>query len=174
MSSDLNYNNMNQYQNNRANKWLFYAVALYFVMNGAQLWETAIMVPAWTAAPPESLFFFKGTYGLDFKYFWIIVHSIHEVVLLVAIILNWSRRNRRNIMLLLFAAHAAVRIWTLTYFAPTLMEFMAMEVRPGTDTALLEKANTWKMLNYLRVAIYVLVNVGYAALLNSPVRSKDS
>lgn len=168
-----NHNDRDPYQASRATRWLFYAVALYFVMNGAQLWETAIMVPAWTAAPPESLFFFKGSHGLDFKYFWIVVHSVHEVVLLIAIAFNWQLRNRRNIMLLLFAVHAGVRIWTVTYFAPTLMEFMAVEVRPGTDTILLEKAKTWEMLNYARVAIYVLVNIGYTLLLRLPVNTKN-
>ncbi|HWV69506.1 transposase [Chitinophaga sp.] len=157
----------------RAAIWLFFATALYFVMNGAQLWETALMAPAWTAAPPESLFFFKGRYGLDFKYFWMIVHSVHEVVLLLAIVFNWRLRNRRNIMLVLFAVHVAMRVWTLTYFAPTLMGFMALDIHPGTDAALLEKATTWKLLNYLRVGIYVMVNIGYAVLLVRAVKPRE-
>ncbi|WP_209857962.1 transposase [Chitinophaga sp. OAE865] len=157
----------------RASIWLFFATALYFVMNGAQLWETALMVPAWTAAPPESLFFFKGPHGLDFKYFWMIVHSVHDLVLILAIAFNWRLRKRRNIMLMLFAVHIAMRVWTLTYFAPTLMSFMALDVQPGTDVALLEKATTWKLLNYLRVAIYVMVNFGYTVLLIRAVKPRE-
>ena len=168
-----NKNKMTTINTYRASIWLFFATALYFVMNGAQLWETALMVPAWTAAPPESLFFFKGPYGLDFKYFWMIVHSVHEVVLLLAIAFNWRLRSRRNIMLILFVIHVAMRVWTLTYFAPTLMGFMALEIRPGTDAALLEKATTWKLLNYLRVGIYVMVNIGYALLLVRAVKPKE-
>jgi len=149
----------------KANLWLFIATAAYFLMNGAQLWETAIMVPAWTAAPPESLLFFKGTYGLDFKNFWIIVHSSNEMFLLIALIFNWRFKKRRNFMLLLLVAHISVRVWTLLYFAPIIMEFQAMNVKPMTDPVLLEKAAQWRNLNYLRVALFFLINMGFAQLL---------
>lgn len=148
----------------RADKWLYWATALYFVMNGAQLWETAIMVPAWTAGPPASLFFFKTEYGLDFKIFWILVHSVHEVFLLLALFFNWHIPQRRNVMLFLLLIHASLRVWTLLYFAPALMTFMAMDVKPVVDPALLEKATAWKNLNYVRVGLYMLVNVGYVLL----------
>ncbi|HMO39817.1 MAG TPA: hypothetical protein PKC76_10525 [Saprospiraceae bacterium] len=151
-------------KNLRADIWLFIATAVYFIMNGAQLWETAIMVPAWTAAPPESLFFFKGTYGLDFKYFWIIVHSIHEIILLAALVFNWQFRTRRNLMLILLLFHIGIRIWTLQYFAPTIIEFQAMEVTPMIDSTLVERAAHWRNLNYLRVGIFFLINIGYATL----------
>lgn len=145
----------------RADKWLYIATALYFVMNGAQLWETSIMVPAWTAGPPASLFFFKTAYGLDFKLFWILVHSVHEIFLLLALFFNWRFRQRRNAMLFLLLIHTGLRVWTLQYFAPTLMSFMAMDVKPVVDPGLLERATTWKNLNYLRVGLYILVNLGY-------------
>lgn len=149
----------------RADQWLYVATALYFVMNGAQLWETAIMVPAWAAGPPASLFFFKTAYGLDFKLFWMIVHSVHEVFLLIALFFNWRIRQRRNAMLLLLAVHISLRVWTLQYFAPTLMQFMAMDVKPVVDQGLLERATMWKNLNYLRVGLYVMVNLGYVFIL---------
>ena len=145
----------------RADQWLYVATALYFVMNGAQLWETSIMVPAWTAGPPASLFFFKTAYGLDFKLFWIVVHSVHEVFLLLALLFSWHIKQRRSAMIGLLVVHVALRIWTLQYFAPTLMQFMAMDVKPFVDSELLERATIWKNLNYLRVGLYILVNLGY-------------
>lgn len=159
----------------RADRWLYMATALYFVMNGAQLWETSIMVPAWTAGPPASLFFFKTAYGLDFKLFWIVVHSVHEVFLLLALLFNWHIRQRRNIMIGLLVIHVALRIWTLQYFAPTLMQFMAMDVKPVVDPGLLKQATIWKHLNYLRVGLYILVNLGYVfifRLKKKPYHSK--
>ena len=152
----------NQY---RANLWLFIATAAYFLMNGAQLWETAIMIPAWTAAPPESLFFFNGPYGLDFKNFWIIVHSSHEVLLILALIFNWPFKKRRNLMLLLLVAHIGVRVWTLQYFAPTIIEFQAIEVEDMINSTLADKASRWRNLNYLRVGLFFIINLGYACLL---------
>ena len=55
----------------RALFWLVTTTAMYLLMNGAQIFETALIVPAWTAAPPASLGMFQGPYRLDFKAFWI-------------------------------------------------------------------------------------------------------
>ncbi|WP_439484344.1 transposase [Cyclobacterium plantarum] len=155
---------MNSEKIKRANFWLFLALSLYFLMNGAQLWETAIMVPAWTAAPPESLHFFQEPYGVDFKVFWIVVHSTHELVLIIALIFNWPFKSRRNAMVVLLVIHIGIRAWTLQYFAPTIIEFQAMEAAPVVIPELVEKAETWKSLNYIRVGLFYLVNLGYALL----------
>ena len=55
----------------RALVWLVATTAIYLLMNGAQIFETALIVPAWTAAPPASLAMFQGEFRLDFKTFWI-------------------------------------------------------------------------------------------------------
>jgi hypothetical protein len=58
----------------RAETWLFITTLFYFLMNGAQIFETAVIIPKWTASPPESFQMFKGKYGLDLKTFWIVLH----------------------------------------------------------------------------------------------------
>lgn len=148
----------------REDIWLFISISAYFLMNGAQLWETFIMVPAWTAAPPASLHFFQGPYGLDFKAFWIIVHSIHDVLFLMAIIFNWKIMCRRKPMLILFFVHACMRAWTLLYFAPVLMEFQAIPVSNTIEEELVHKAALWQNLNYLRVGVYFAVNIALIPL----------
>lgn len=148
----------NTYQYSNATKWLFYAICAYFIMNGAQLWETVLMVPAWTAAPPSSLIFFQKPYGLDFKVFWIITHGIHELIFITALIFNWKIRKRRNLILLVLAGHIAVRVWTLLYFAPTIMEFQQLPYSNTVDVFLQEKAAQWRNLNDLRVAIFFMLN----------------
>ncbi|MEU5853235.1 hypothetical protein [Saccharopolyspora shandongensis] len=69
----------------RALLWLVITAAAYFLLNGAQIFETFTVVPSWTAAPPASLAVFHGPYGLDLQAFWIIFHSVHELTFLVAI-----------------------------------------------------------------------------------------
>jgi len=149
----------NTYTYSAAYKWLFYSICAYFIMNGAQVWETAIMVPAWTEAPPASLLFFQKPYGLDFKIFWIVTHGIHELIFIIALVLNWKIKPRRNLMLLVLAGHIAVRAWTLLYFAPTIMEFQQIPYSDTVDTLLQEKAAQWRNLNYVRVAIFFALNM---------------
>jgi hypothetical protein len=69
----------------RAELWLLITTLIYFLMNGAGIFETAVIVPKWTAEAPESFQLFKGKYGLDLKIFWIAIHSIHEITFMLAI-----------------------------------------------------------------------------------------
>ncbi len=157
----------------KADKWLFYSICAYFIMNGAQLWETALMVPAWTAAPPASLIFFQKPYGLDFKVFWIVTHGIHELIFIAALIFNWKIKPRRNAMLLILAGHIAVRAWTLLYFAPTIIEFQHVPPGHTIDTLLVQKAALWRHLNYLRVGIFFLLNFSLIPVFNLKHKHND-
>jgi uncharacterized membrane protein len=127
-------------------------------MNGAQAWETAVMVPAWTVAPPSSLIFFQKPYGLDFKVFWIITHGIHELIFITALVFNWKIKKRRNLILLVLAGHIAVRVWTLLYFAPTIIEFQELAYSDTVNAFLQEKAAHWRILNYARVVMFFTLN----------------
>ena len=143
----------------RAETWLFITTLAYFLMNGAQIFETAVIVPRWTASPPESFQIFRGPYGLDFKRFWIIMHSIHEITFILAIIFCWKLEPIRNWLLVLFVIHFAVRVWTLVYFAPGIIEFQRLANSTNAEPDLLNKANLWRTLNYIRVGLFIAVSL---------------
>jgi hypothetical protein len=94
----------------RALFWLVTTTAVYLLMNGAQIFETVLIVPAWTAAPPASLGIFQGPYGLDFKVFWIVFHSLHEITFILAFALCWKLTSIRRWLLGLLVVHIAVRV----------------------------------------------------------------
>ncbi len=142
----------------RAGTWLVITTLAYFVVNGAQVFETATVVPAWTAAPPASLAVFRGEYGLDFMIFWIVVHSLHELTFLLAIAFSWRIPTVRSRLLALLGVHVALRVWTVAYFAPTIIELQGI-TGTGVDPALLERAVLWQNLNYLRVGLFVAVSL---------------
>lgn len=148
----------------RAESWLFVTTLAYFMMNGAQLFETAVIVPKWTAYPPQSLAMFGGKYGLDFKMFWIITHSLHEITFLLALLFCWKIDPVRNWLLLLLALHIVVRVWTLAYFAPNIIDFQKMAQTGATDNDLLSRAKLWQTLNYFRVGIFVAISFGLIPL----------
>lgn len=153
----------------RAETWLLITTLVYFLMNGAQIFETVVIVPKWSAFPPESFHLFKGRYGLDFKVFWIVIHSIHEITFILAIVFCW-KLEIRNWLLILFAIHFGVRAWTLLYFAPNIIEFQKMANTSASASDLVNRATRWKNLNYLRVVIFIAVSIGliplYLKLLN--------
>src|SRR5687768_12517576 len=107
----------------KAEMWLLITTLVYFLMNGAQIFETAAVVPKWSASPPKSFALISGPYGINLKAFWIIVHSIHEITFFIALYFCWKIDPVRNWLLLLLGIHFAARVWTLLYFAPTIIEF---------------------------------------------------
>ena len=148
----------------RAEIWLCTTTLIYFLMNGAQIFETVVIVPKWTSSPPESLSMFKGKYALDFKWFWIVFHSIHEITFILAIIFCWKLVAIRNWLLFLFAIHFAVRAWTLAYFAPNIIEFQQIANTNSPKSDLVSRTKKWKDLNYVRVAIFIAVSLGLIPL----------
>lgn len=149
----------------RAESWLLVTILAYFLLNGAQLFETAVLVPKWTAAPPQSFQYFKAPYGADLKTFWIIAHSIHEVTFILAIVFCWKIDPVRNGLLFLFAVHFILRVWTLAYFAPNIIEFQAIANGKSFGTDLLSRTQQWRNLNYIRVGVFIAVSLGLIPLL---------
>lgn len=61
---------------------------------------------------------------------------------------------------LLLCAHIAVRVWTIAYFAPTIIAFQQMAYSSTIDPpALVEKEAQWRNLNYLRVLMLMAVSL---------------
>lgn len=137
---------------------LLITTVIYLLINGAGIWEEINVIPRWTSAPPASLHIFQGEYGLRYKTFWIIAHSIHEVFFIAAIVLNWRIRNRKYPLLIIFCIHAAIRVWTIRYFAPVLMEFWEYPYSNTIDTTLKAKADAWAFQSHIRSAGFLLLS----------------
>jgi len=147
----------------RAEFWLFLTTLVYFLMNGAQIFETLVFVPKWADAPPSGFSLLKGP-GAGLKNFWIIFHSLHELTFLLAIIFCWKIGFARNWLLVSFAVHFAVRVWTLAYFAPNIIQFQKMAGTQVMSDGLAAKTALWQTLNYIRVAVFMAISAGLVPL----------
>jgi len=143
--------------------WLCVSTLMYFLMNGAQIFETFVIVGRWTANPPHSFHYFRKPYGMDLKTFWIVLHSIHEVTFILAIIFCWHT-DVRNMLLLLFCMHFAIRVWTILYFAPNIIDFQKMANSGVVSADIGQRVLRWRNLNYVRVAGFVVISLAMVPL----------
>ncbi len=148
----------------RAEAWLFLTILLYFFMNRAQVFETLVFVPKWVASPPESFDLLIDGKGTSLKIFWIVVHSLHELVFIIAIVFCWKIDPVRNWLLVLFGVHMALRAWTLMFFAPNIIEFQKIAEGASFGDELNARAEFWQKLNYLRVLLFIGVSIGLLPL----------
>lgn len=148
----------------RAEFWLCTTTLLYFLMNGAQIFETLVFVPKWTASPPDNFKLLLDGRGVSLKSFWIILHSLHEITFILAIIFCWKIDPIKNWLLVLFAIHFAIRIWTILYFAPNIMDFQKLADMPSQAKDLIKRVLRWQILNYIRVGLFIAVSIGLIPL----------
>ncbi|SHG40698.1 transposase [Chryseobacterium oranimense] len=148
----------------RAELWLCITIVIYFFINGAQIFETLVFVPKWSASPPQSLNILSDGQGMNLKTFWIIFHSIHEVAFILAIIFCWKIDPVRNWLVILFFIHFMVRVWTLMYFAPNIIDFQKMADQSSFADHIADRISKWQFLNYIRVAIFMAVSLGLIPL----------
>ncbi len=148
----------------RAELWLCITTLIYFLINGAQIFETLVFVPKWVTSPPDNFKLLSDGKGASLKFFWIISHSLHEIVFILAIVFSWKLDPVKNWLLVLFAIHFAVRIWTVAYFAPNIIEFQKIAETPTLAKDLMRRTSLWQILNYVRVAIFIAVSIGLVPL----------
>jgi len=148
----------------RAEAWLYITTLVYFLMNGAQIFETLVFVPKWTDAPPANFKLLLDGRGASLKNFWIVFHSLHEVTFILALIFCWKIDFARNWLLVLFAFHIAVRVWTLAFFAPNIINFQKIAETQSVAQNLVSKTSLWQLLNYIRVAIFIAISLGLIPL----------
>lgn len=156
-----------------ANGSLVLTTVIFFFMNGAGIFETAVVIPAWTANPPASLGLVQGEYALDLKSFWIAAHSLHELTFILAIILNWKFAGRRKLLLIIFVFLIALRVWTITYFAPTVIYFQQIKVTTVADELLRQKALLWENLNLVRTGMFTILSLAFLPLIKSTYAQKN-
>jgi hypothetical protein len=133
-------------------------------MNGAQIFETLVFVPKWIDSPPDNFKLLLDGKGTSLKIFWIVFHSLHEIAFILAIIFCWKIDPVRNWLLILFAMHFAVRVWTLSFFAPNIIDFQKVAETPSLAKDLINRTSLWQMLNYVRVAIFIAISLGLIPL----------
>ncbi|WP_118952107.1 transposase [Taibaiella helva] len=157
-------NNLTASYLTRAELSVLITTLMYFLMNGAQVFETLVFVPRWTNAPPSNFNLLLDGHGASLKNFWIVFHSLHEITFILAIIFCWKIDFARNSLLILFVIHFAVRVWTLAYFAPNIIHFQKIAGTPSLSDELVRRTTLWQTLNYVRVGIFIAVSLGLIPL----------
>ncbi|EKJ85536.1 hypothetical protein CLV96_0855 [Leptospira meyeri] len=134
---------------------------IYFLMNGAQIFETLVFVPRWATGHVTNLQILNTEIkSADLKYFWIMFHSIHEIIFLVSLLFCYQIEGIGHWLVVLFILHMAVRVWTVVYFAGKIIRFQFLANTDGFHS--LEGKNeikTWVILNYFRVSIYIGISI---------------
>ncbi|MDF3820257.1 hypothetical protein P3G55_10120 [Leptospira sp. 96542] len=135
---------------------------IYFLMNGAQIFETLVFVPRWATGNLQNLSILNSEIkSANLKYFWIVFHSVHEIVFLSSVVFCFEIDGVGKQLVILFFIHVFIRIWTVTYFAQKIIKFQKVAENRSLEPSenIDKQIKTWVILNYLRVSLYIGISI---------------
>ena len=140
--------------------WSIKTVALmalvisYFLVLGADIFGQLVIAVTAFEAPPRSLSMFQGDYVYDSGPFWRVLTSLAMLLAALALALNW-RTQRRNLLLVFFAAFMVINAVSLAYIFPAYGELVSSPFSDSVDPDLLGRGAAWRRLALTRWLISV-------------------
>jgi hypothetical protein len=122
------------------------ALVLGTIGLGGGIYETLLVDRIW----PNNLAIIQPQRGgLDRKRFWIPIHTLYEIALLVSAWELWNTYARSWILVAL-VAHFAARVWSFAYFIPRALRFEELSELTESQVHL---ARRWTRLSPCRVIL---------------------
>jgi len=129
------------------------SVVLWGTLVGGITYSHLVYFPAYLSALPDSAVVVNGPYGLHEATFWMMIHPLLILSLIVTLSLNWRLRTRRKLILLSFAVYAFVIVVSVSYFIPELVAFQGSPESSVTAAEWSVRAQRWQRLSWVRGAV---------------------
>lgn len=138
---------------------LFVVVILWGTLLGGIAYSHLVYFPVYLSALPDSAIVVNGPYGLHEAIFWITIHPLLILSLIVALFLNWKSETRRKLILISFAIYIVVLVISQLYFIPELVAFERSPESGSSPAEWFARGQRWQRLSWIRGAVM------YAAIL---------
>lgn len=129
---------------------LFIALTLWATLIGGVAYSHIVYFPPYLGHLPESNSLITGSYGLKDGNFWMVVHPLTILSLIVTVILNWKQTARRRFILITLGIYALAIVATAIYFVPELMAFADSPNTPISASEWFERGQTWQYRSWIR------------------------
>lgn len=131
---------------------LFLAVILWGTLLGGIAYSHLVYFPVYLSALPDSAVVVNGPYGLHEAIFWITIHPLLIISLIITLVLNWRAPARRKLILISLGLYALVIIITQIYFIPELIAFERSPQSSVSPAEWLARGQRWQRFSWIRGA----------------------
>jgi hypothetical protein len=136
-----------------------FALVLGSFALGGGVYETLVVDAAW---PGNLALIQPNRGGLNRKIFWMLIHPLFEVAILVSAWMNWSDRSVRLWVIVALVGHFTARVWSFAYFIPRALRFEKLAEFTPEDMRL---AARWIKLSRCRPLMEAISVVALAMIL---------
>jgi hypothetical protein len=132
---------------------LFPAIIFWGILIGAIVYSHIAFFPAYLSDLPNSAVVVTGKYGINETPFWITIHPLLILSLIIALVLNWKFKWRRKLIALSFGIYVSVLIVSALFFVPELMAFAKSSESSLPASEWFARGHRWQNLSMIRGAV---------------------
>ena len=147
---------------------LFLAIILWGTLLGGIAYAHLVYFPVYLSALPASAVVVNGPYGLHEDIFWMTIHPLLILSLIVALVLNWKFRSRRKLIGISFLVYVLVLVVSRLYFIPELGAFAHSPESTLSAAEWLARGQRWQRLSWLRGVLCYIAFVPLLVALTKP------
>jgi uncharacterized membrane protein len=147
---------------------LFLAVILWGTLLGGIVYSHIVYFPVYLSALPDSAVVVNGPYGLNEVPFWVTIHPLLILSLIVALALNWKSTQRRKLISISFAIYIVIIVVTQIYFVPELSAFQRSPESSLAPAEWLARGMRWQRLSWIRGCVCYAAFVPLLLALTKP------
>jgi hypothetical protein len=137
---------------------LMLSVVLWGVLLGGIGYSHLVYFPVYLSHLPESSVVVNGQYGLNDGRFWLAVHPVLVLSLIVSLASNWRDAYRRSMVAITLAVYVVILVITSIYFLPELSQFESSPILPDvTQAEWLARGRRWQYLSWIRGGVCFLL-----------------
>lgn len=151
---------------------LFLAIILWGTLLGGIAYSHLVYFPVYLSALPDSAVVVNGPYGLHEAVFWMTIHPLLILSLILALVLNWKSKPQRKRILISFAIYVVVIAVSSLYFIPELGAFQQSPESSLTPAEWLARGQRWQRLSWIRGAVMYAGILPLLVALTKPLSSR--
>lgn len=129
---------------------LMVATVLYGVLLGGVVYSHIVFFPVYLSSLPDSAVLTNGQFALHDENFWLLIHPVLLVSLVIALFVNWAHLYRRSRIALTLGIYVLVLVVSATWFVPRLFEFRESARSPVPAEEWRARADQWQHMSWLR------------------------
>ena len=96
------------------------SILLMGILLGGVVYSHLVYFPVYLSALPDSAVLVNGPYALNEGRFWLLIHPLAILSLIISLALNWKIRARRKLIIIPIVVYLLAIVATSLYFVPEL------------------------------------------------------
>jgi hypothetical protein len=129
---------------------LMISILLMGILLGAIVYSHIVYFPVYLSSLPDSAVLVNGPYALHEERFWLLIHPLAILSLIISLALNWKTRARRKLITIPLVVYLLAIVVTSLYFFPELRAFQNSPNLNISPAEWFARGQRWQYLSWVR------------------------